>query len=193
MLWTNIPVQTRIQHVSKCLLSNILWQPNSVYLGDTAPQSPTVDANTSLNVLNSRNSPNKTADFPVVNSISSNGRADPKDTTNSTENFPNFSNFLEIDKARAYCQGSSNKYLSKRAYLAHPNDVENLLKFSEMVRAIRTADSDSLSKNRRPDGSTTGRIPLAVVTLNFIILIPTPFLRWVEWIIWEIFKCVSAN
>ena len=45
----------------------------------------------------------------------------------------------------------------------HPNDVESLLKFADMVRAVRTTESNSTPKATRSSEGLSGRISLAVL------------------------------
>ncbi|KAI6177604.1 hypothetical protein M3Y97_00925700 [Aphelenchoides bicaudatus] len=124
--------------------------PNTDTTCDTAPQSPSLVENNkeALNGFSNDTPtalPNKTAKL--------NGKTDHKNGSETAENFPNFSNFLELDKARAYCQ-------------TNQNDVESLLKFADMVRAVRMADDDTFAAkpSRRSETSATGRIPLAVMS-----------------------------
>lgn len=51
------------------------------------------------------------------------------------------------------------------SHLAHPNDIENLLKFADMVRTIRPSGTESVKTNRLSGASASpGRIPLAVMS-----------------------------
>lgn len=87
---------------------------------DTAPQSPSlndVHKNEAINGFTSSTSKDsnlkKNSNFLKIlaksinstnNNIELNGKDDHLNDQVSAENFPDFSNFLELDKARNYCQ-----------------------------------------------------------------------------------------
>jgi len=131
--------------------------PNTDTTCDTAPQSPSiVDEQRKSDSLNVNGFDNAKKNATVNGTSHSNGKTEclsvqNKEIQASAENFPNFSNFLDLDKARTYCQ-------------SHPSDVENLLKFAEMVKLVRAADNETYKSNRLSDGGSSGRIPLAVMS-----------------------------
>lgn len=75
--------------------------------------------------------------------------------------------FLNSTKLAPTANVSSTLFnISQFVCLAHSNDVESLLKFADMVRAVRMADDETITEkpNRRSVNSTPSRIPLAVMS-----------------------------